>query len=94
MMPQESESHQALANVRHEQSRWAEEALQWRHVIRIRSREPVGYLGLAQSLISAGEMKEAREVVEKVIATDWPARFENERNKAREMLTQIKRGSK
>lgn len=89
MMPQESESHQALAEVRHGQSRWADEALQWRHVIRIRSREPGGYLGLAQALISAGERSEARDVVEKVIATDWPARFDSERNKARELLQQL-----
>ncbi len=89
MMPQESESHQALAAVRREQSRWAEEALQWRHVIRIRTREPGGYLGLAQALISGGEKEEARAVLEKAVATDWPARFDNERNKAREMLQQL-----
>lgn len=89
MMPQESESHEALAAVRREQGRWAEEALQWRHVIRIRSREPGGYLGLAQSLISAGETEEAREVLEKAVATDWPARFDSERNRAREMLRQL-----
>ena len=89
MMPQESESHQALAEVRRGQSRWADEALQWRHVIRIRSREPGGYLGLAQALISAGDRDGARDVLEKIIATDWPSRFENERNKARELLQQI-----
>ncbi|MEK7467020.1 MAG: VIT domain-containing protein [Planctomycetota bacterium] len=91
MMPQESESHQALADVRRAQSRWAEEALQWRHVIRIRSREPGGYLGLAQALISWGKKAEAREVLEKAVSTDWPARFESERNKARDMLQQIGR---
>lgn len=89
MMPQESESHEALAAVRREQSRWTEEALHWRHVIRIRSREPGGYLGLAQALIAAGETKEAREVLEKVVTTDWPARFENARNQAREMLRKL-----
>ncbi|MCC6741658.1 MAG: hypothetical protein IT452_21650 [Planctomycetia bacterium] len=89
MMPQESESHEALAAVRREQSRWADEALQWRHVIRIRSREPGGYLGLARALIAADETKEAREVLEKVVTTDWPARFDNARNEAREMLRKL-----
>jgi Tfp pilus assembly protein PilF len=89
MMPQESESQQALAEVRRAQGRWTDEALQWRHVVRIRSREPGGYLGLAQALISAGERAEAREVLEKVVATDWPSRFEGEREMAREMLQQL-----
>jgi len=89
MMPQESESHQALAGIRRGQSRWADEALHWRHVIRIRSREPGGYLGLAQALISAGERAEARGILEKLVATDWPDRFQSERNRGREMLRQL-----
>jgi tetratricopeptide (TPR) repeat protein len=70
----ESEGRQALAEVRESQKRFADAAEEWRQVIRVRSREPGGYLGLARSLIGAGRPQEAREPIDHLLGTQWPER--------------------
>src|SRR6185369_14783059 len=65
-MAQESESHAALAQIREEQ---------WRQVIRIRAAEPTGYLGLARVLVRQKDRDGAQEVLQKLLAGDWEARF-------------------
>ncbi len=57
-----------------------------RAVIRVRSREPGGYLGLARSLIGAGRPQEAREPIDHVLGTPWPERFGDVRAQARDLL--------
>ena len=56
-----------LAEVREGQGRPADAVDQWRQVIRVRSREPGGYVGLGRALIAAGRAAEAREALEKVL---------------------------
>jgi tetratricopeptide (TPR) repeat protein len=86
MLPHESESHQALAEIRGEQERFADGAEQWRQVIRIRSQEPTGYLGLAKALLAAGDRKGAREPLETLLGRDWEPRFGDVKGEARELL--------
>jgi len=88
-LPNESESHALLADVRQEQGCWADAVPEWRHVIRVRTTEPAGYLGLARSLIRLERWDEAREVVGEILAREWDARFGDVRAQGRELLREI-----
>ena len=63
VLPAEAESHQLLAEIRQRQDRWAEAAVQWQQVARIRSLEPTGLLGLAAALIHEHRWPEAADVL-------------------------------
>ncbi len=84
-MAQESESHEALAKIRESQQRLADAAEQWRQVVRIRAAEPTGYLGLARVLVQQKDRDAAHEVLQKLIAGDWEARFGDVKAEAREL---------
>ncbi|MGD0384415.1 MAG: hypothetical protein ABSA77_12915, partial [Thermoguttaceae bacterium] len=51
VLPNESESHALLAEIRQGQNRWPEAAESWRQVAKIRSLEPTGLLKLAGAQI-------------------------------------------
>ncbi len=89
MLPNESESHQSLAEVREQQKHFPDAAEQWRQVIRVRSKEPTGYLGLARALLAAGEKKAAREPLETLIGGTWEERFGDVKAEARELLRRV-----
>lgn len=82
----ESEGHAALAAVRDGQKRYRDAALQWEQVIRIRGSEPTGWLGLAKSLLAAGDRDAARAPLDKLLSTDWDARFGDVKAEARRLL--------
>jgi tetratricopeptide (TPR) repeat protein len=89
MSASESEGRAMLAAVRSAQKRFAEAAVEWRQVVRVRSKEPTGYLGLAESLIDAGEPLEARRLIEKVLGQGWPQHFGDVHDRARRLLERI-----
>ncbi|MBN1443669.1 MAG: hypothetical protein JXA90_13250, partial [Planctomycetes bacterium] len=91
MSANESEGRAMLAGIRAAQRRFADAAAEWRHVIRIRSKEPAGYLGLAESLIGAGESAQAREVLEDVLRKDWHPRFGDVHGEARKLIGRLPR---
>jgi len=74
-LPNESESHQRLAEIREAQKRWPGAEHHFREVTRIRSMEPPGYLSLARILILEQKLDEAREVIHKLRTTRWPDHF-------------------
>ncbi len=82
----ESEGHALLAGVRESQRRFLEAAGQWRHVTRIRSQEPTGYLNRARCLIKARRNDEAREILEQILGQQWPERFKTAHDEARKLL--------
>lgn len=90
VMPNESESHAALANIRQRQNRWAEAAQEWQQVIRIRTKEPTGYLGLAESLIQLKRTSEAKKVLAEVLKTDWPSHFGDVKSHVQELENRLK----
>jgi tetratricopeptide (TPR) repeat protein len=77
MLPNESESHTKLAEIRQKQGRWDDAAAHWHEVIRIRSLEPEGLIGLAKAQIGQEQWAAASESVEKLSKTGWPSRFDN-----------------
>jgi hypothetical protein len=91
MMPNESESHQSLAEIRQNQRRWDLAALHWRHVIRIRSKEPTGYLGLAKVLLRFGDRVEVKEILSHLLKSDWPSRFGDVRSQAQQIQEELER---
>ncbi len=84
--PHQSEGHAALA--RHFASRdlWQAAAEQWEQVIRVRSDEPEGHLGLARALIAGKDEARARAVLQKVLGRDWDERFGDVHGSAIELL--------
>jgi predicted Zn-dependent protease len=91
VMPNESEGHQALAKVREKQNRWEDAAWQWREVIRVRTKEPTGYLGLAQALIHLKRWNEASKITGELIKTDWPDHFGDVKSQADQLNNQIQK---
>lgn len=90
-LPNESEGHQRLAEIRQQQRRWDEALASWRQVARVRSIEPTGHLGVARSLIHLERFEEAREVLRDVIGGDWPERFKGARSEAERLLRDLPR---
>jgi tetratricopeptide (TPR) repeat protein len=90
-MPEESQGHQRLAEIRQQQRRWDDAAERWRQVARVRSKEPTGYLGLARCLLQLERWDEARTVIDELLSTDWPARFGDVRAETELLLNQLRK---
>jgi hypothetical protein len=90
LMANESESHAALAEIREQADRWQDAAVHWQHVCRIRSKEPTGYLRLAKAQIKLERWAQARKTVDTVLEREWPQRFQNAKNEAKQLAAKIK----
>lgn len=75
MKPNEADSHTRLAEIRQRQDRWDAAIDHWKHVVRIRSLEPTGLVGLITAEIHEQRFADARRNVKKLAETDWPQRF-------------------
>lgn len=75
MLPNETESHTALAEVRQEQNRWDDAIRHWERVVTLRALEPTGLLKLAAAQIHQKQRDAARDTVKKLHQTPWPPRF-------------------
>jgi predicted Zn-dependent protease len=75
MLPNESESHTLLAEIRQGQGRWAEAMHHWRQVARVRTLEPTGYMNLAAAQLHEKQFAEALETIKILESKSWPARF-------------------
>ena len=77
VLPNESEGHALLAEIRQRQDRWADAIGHWEQVARIRSLEPTGLLGLAAAQLHERQYEKAAETIGKLKARTWPAHFPN-----------------
>ncbi len=91
-LPNESEGHVALAEIRQQQDRWFDAIPHWQQVAQIRSLEPTGLLKLAEAQIHEKQWDEAVQTVRKLRSRTWPQRFGDVDGKAREFERQIERG--
>jgi len=91
-LPNESEGHAALAEIRQHHDRWSDAVVHWQQVARIRSLEPTGLLKLAEAQIHEKQWDEAAQSVRKLRSRTWPQRFGDVDAKAREFERQIERG--
>jgi tetratricopeptide (TPR) repeat protein len=94
MLPAESESHAALAEIRQIQNRWSEAIDQWRQVARIRALEPTGLLKLAEAQIHRQLWDDADATVRQLESRTWPSRFGDADNQTRQLRQRIELGRK
>ncbi|HUT94170.1 MAG TPA: VIT domain-containing protein [Thermoguttaceae bacterium] len=92
VLPNETESHALLAEVRREQDRWPDAILHWQRVAQIRALEPTGLVKLAAAQVHERRWDEAARTVEKLKARSWPPRFGNVEQEIRDLEQQIERG--
>ncbi len=92
VLPNESEGHALLAEIRQQQNRWPEAATQWQQVARIRALEPTGMLKLAAAQIHLRRWDDASQTLRKVGAQSWPQRFGDVRAQVRQLEGQIDAG--
>jgi hypothetical protein len=88
-LPNESEGHAALAEIRQRQDRWDLAAEHWQQVARIRSLEPTGLLNLAKAQIQLKQWSAAEATVRQLQSRNWPPRFRNEVNEVRNLERQV-----
>lgn len=88
-LPNESEGHAMLAEIRQTQEKWQDAAAHWKQVSEIRSLEPTGLQKLADALIKLGRKDEARESLKKLLAREWPNRFRNVHSDAVKKLSKL-----
>ena len=86
MLPNESQSHAKLAEIRQKQGRWDDAVAHWHEVVRIRRLEPEGLIGLAGAQIGQKQWDAAAETLEKLEKTGWPSRFDQVVRSARSDL--------
>ena len=91
MLPNESESHAALAGIRETQNRWDDAIAHWRQVAAIRALEPAGLAGLAAAQIHQKQWDNALKTLRQLDTTAWPSRFNDTHNQVRRMEQQIER---
>ena len=91
VLPNESESHTLLADLRQQQDRWDEAVLHWEQVAQIRSLEPTGLLKLAAAQIHQEQWDAAAETLKKLESRGWPSRFGDVDGQIRNLKQQIKR---
>ena len=91
VLPNESEGHALLAEVRQEQDRWNEALSHWQQVVRIRALEPEGWLKLAAAQIHQRQWEQASATLEHLSSRSWPARFQDVPNRIRELKESLKK---
>jgi tetratricopeptide (TPR) repeat protein len=76
-LPNESEGHAMLAEIRQNQNRWPEAIAEWQRVAAIRSLEPTGLLNLAKAQAHEKLRDATKASAKKLLAREWPSRFGN-----------------
>jgi predicted Zn-dependent protease len=94
MLPNESEGHAALAEVRQKQNRWNDAIGHWQQVARIRALEPTGLLKLAEAQIHQKRWDAAADTLRKLESKSWPSRFGDLGPQVRQLWQRIEQGRK
>ena len=77
LFPLEADNHKWLARVRVQQNRWADAAVHWQRVAKLRELEPTGLINLAAIQIRLEQWQAARETLQQIKSRQWPARFDS-----------------
>ncbi|MBM79618.1 MAG: hypothetical protein CMJ78_03365 [Planctomycetaceae bacterium] len=91
VLPAESESHTALAEIRQTHGDWRSAIDHWKRVVEIRSLEPTGLLRLATAQIQVKDWDEANDTIDKLKSKTWPSRFGDISQQANQLQRQIKK---
>jgi tetratricopeptide (TPR) repeat protein len=90
-LPNESEGHALVAEIREQQERWPDAIAHWEQVARIRSLEPTGLVRLAAAQIGAKQWDQAAQTIAKLKSRSWPSRFTDVEQKTRELEQRLRR---
>jgi tetratricopeptide (TPR) repeat protein len=93
-LPNESEGHAMLAEIREAQQRWNEAARHWALVAAIRALEPTGLQRLAAAQLKLGEHAAAIATLGKLLAKEWPSRFGDVHGNARTTLAEVEKAAR
>jgi len=88
-LPNEARSHQLLAEHWQVEKRYDAALVQWRQVIRVRTKEPAGWMGLARTQIAAGKKAAAKKTLEELLGGTWEPRFRKVREQAAALLASL-----
>jgi predicted Zn-dependent protease len=94
VLPNESEGHELLAQIRQRQGRWGDAINQWQEVAKIRALEPNGLLGLAAAQLHEKQFDKASETIAKLKARPWPPHFSDAPSRIAELERQLRDGMK
>lgn len=94
VLPNESEGHQLLAEIRQRQDRWADAIKHWEQVARIRALEPTGLIGLATAQLHERQYDKAAETLGKLKARPWPPHFGDAPHRIAELERQLREAKK
>ena len=89
LLPNESESHTLLAEIRQRQDRWDEAILHWQQVARIRALEPTGLLKLVEAQIHQKQWDAATATLRRLDTQGWPSRFGDVPSQVRQLQQNI-----
>jgi tetratricopeptide (TPR) repeat protein len=84
-LPNESESHAMLAELRQQQDRWPEAIEHWQQVAKIRELEPTGLLKLAEAQIHQRDWDGIDQTIKRLRSRTWPERFGNMDSRIRDL---------
>ncbi|MHC4816165.1 MAG: hypothetical protein ACYTFN_24175, partial [Planctomycetota bacterium] len=60
-------------------------------VVRVRSKEPDGWLSLGEAQVKAGQLEDAKKTVDHLLKTKWDKRFKNVDARARRLAQLVER---
>ena len=91
VLPEEAESHRALARFFEKGGRFKEAAVQWRRTASARPEDPEGLFGLARVLRKLGRSEEARKVLREILDRTYEKRFGEVKRKAAALLRALEK---
>ena len=94
VLPNESEGHALLAEVREKQNRWPDAIAHWERVAEVRALEPTGLLKLAAAQIEHKDWPAAANTLRKLRTQSWPPRFTEVEKQTRELEKRLEERSK
>lgn len=93
-LPNESEGHAMLAEIREAQDHWDAAARQWTMVAEIRALEPTGLQRLAKAQLKLGKYDAAKSTLKTLLAKEWPSRFGDVHGTARNTLATVEKAER
>ena len=94
VLPNESEGHQLLAEIRQRQDRWADAIKHWEQVAKIRALEPTGLIGLAAAQLHEKQYDKAATTIGKLRARPWPPHFGDAPHRIADLDRQLREAKK